>query len=96
MFDGVDTYSYDFTTDAGKAYGVNAQIEVAPGIFGMIPGDSFPDGFINETDKDPTWTSQAGKPGYLRSDLNLDGQAENTDKNDHWRSNIGKGICVPN
>ena len=95
FFNGVDTYSYNFTSGPNLAYGTNAQIEIVFGIYGMIPGDSYPDGQINSLDKSNKWVMQAGKTGYLESDFNLDGQVNNVDKNNFYLPSLGKGLFVP-
>jgi hypothetical protein len=94
-FDGIDTYSYDFTSGPSQAYGTNAQIEIVPGIYGMIPGDAEPDGQINLLDKTSQWMIQTGTAGYLESDFNLNGQVDNVDKNDFYLPSLGKGSFVP-
>ena len=94
-FDGVMTYSYDFISSSGAAYGTNAQIQLAPGFYGIIPGDALPDGQIDQFDKNNVWNFQAGSSGYLEADFNLKGQVDNVDKNDHWAPNTGKGIQIP-
>jgi len=94
-FDGTDTWSYNFTSAAGQAYGgTNAQIEIAPGYFGMIPGDIYPDGQINQLDKSNEWDIQVGNSRYLSGDLNLNSQINNQDKNDYWRIFVGKNTFV--
>ena len=94
-FDGIDTYSYNFSSGPSQAYGSNAQIEIVPGIYGMIPGDALPDGQINSLDKTNKWMMQAGKTGYLESDFNLNGQVNNVDKNNFCLPSLGKGSFVP-
>jgi hypothetical protein len=89
------TYFYDFTTEADKAYGgINAQKEIAEGVFGMIGGDINTDGYVNESDG-TSWIPEAGLPGYKKSDANLDGQSDNKDKNDIWFFNLGSDCQVP-
>ena len=96
IYDGVDTYSYDFTSGSNQAYGgMNAQMEVSSGRYGMIPGDSYPDGQINNLDKTNSWELQAGRSGYFGFDFNLDGQVDNVDKNEWWIPFEGKVIQVP-
>jgi len=95
-FNGIDTWSYDFTTTSGQAYGgTNALTEIAPGYFGMLPGDALPDGQIDQLDKNNAWDLQAGKSGYFPGDFNLNTQVNNSDKNDHWIPNMGKGTSIP-
>ena len=93
-FDGVSKYSYDFIGSSVAAYGTNSQIQIAPGYYGMIPGDAAPDGQVDALDY-ALWRSYAGTTGYLGEDLNLNGQVDNVDKNDHWLPNNGKGMQIP-
>jgi len=89
------TYSYDFTTGAGQAYGTNAQKDLGGGVFGMYAGDFNADGTINSDDKTIVWGPGAGTSGYIMTDSNLDGQADNQDKNDAWLNNQGKSSQLP-
>ena len=91
--DGV--YSYDFTTDGGKAFGADTQKELGNGMFGMIAGDANADGIINDLDKSGSWILESGLSGYLSSDLDMDGESDNVDKNELWQSNEGAGSLVP-
>jgi len=89
-------YSYDFTTDAEKAYGgANAQKQLAPGKWGMFSGDGDANRLIDLIDKTGTWSPNAGKTGYLNADFNLDGQVDNRDKNEFWLPNLEKSSQVP-
>ncbi len=91
-----ETYYYDFRGRADKALGdLEAQKQLAPGIWGMISGDSNADGIVSDSDKSTLWNNEAGMPGYLPSDFNLDGQSDNADKDDHWLPNLGKSSQVP-
>ncbi len=87
-------YSYDFTTGAEQAYGMNAQKEIGTNIWGMISGDSNADNLIDVSDK-TSWEPEAGKGGYLNTDFNLNGNTDNRDKNDFWLPNNGEGSQVP-
>ncbi|MBN1338908.1 MAG: hypothetical protein JXA03_06270 [Bacteroidales bacterium] len=90
------TYSWDFTTGAGQAYGSNnAHNEIAPGIWGMTGADGNADQQINNGDKNDVWIQQAGTGGYKAGDFNLDAQVNNGDKNDVWVPNTGLGGQVP-
>ena len=90
-------YTYDFSTGSGQAFGgVNAQKELAPGVWGMFSGDGDRNGSVGTSDKNSVWTTNAGNTGYNYSDYNLDSQTNNIDKNDYWVPNIGKGTQVPN
>ena len=89
------TFSYDFTPEKNQAYGsINGHKQLAPGIWGMIGGDSNADGNINTSDK-TFWENQAGLKGYKSGDFNLNGQVNNIDKNDIWLINSGKECQVP-
>ena len=87
---------YDFSASAGQAYGGTlAQIDLGNEVYGMIGGDGFIDGQINNADKNDVWVPQAGSTGYLMGDFNLDTQVNNSDKNDIWDPNGGMGSQVP-
>ncbi|NOX45702.1 MAG: hypothetical protein GXO89_01840, partial [Chlorobi bacterium] len=95
-YDGLFTRSYDFTTAAGQAYGsTNAQTEIAPGYFGMMPGDANGDGQVDLLDKNNVWDIIVGGTGYLSSDFNLDSQVNNQDKNGAWFYFNGKVVLIP-
>ena len=89
-------YSYDFSISEGQAYGgALGHKEIATGIWwGMIGSDGYPDGQINNADKNDVWAIEAGTSGYLSGDFNMDTQVANSDKNDIWMPNSGKGSQV--
>jgi hypothetical protein len=89
------TYSYDFTTPAGKAFGVNSQNQLTTNIWGMISGDSNGSGLVGTDDLNPFWNTNAGKSGFSTLDLNLDTQLNNVDKDSYWWPNMGRGTNVP-
>jgi len=90
------TYSWDYTTGAGQAYGgSNAHKEIAGGIWGMISGDGNADGQVNNGDKNDVWKPQSGTSGYKAGDFTMNGQVDNVDKNDYWKPNSGKSSQVP-
>ena len=89
-------YQYDFTSGIGKAYGgVNSQKQLAPGVWGMIGGDGYLDGVINNVDKTLTWKPDSGEKGYNPGDFNLNGNINNQDKNLIWITNFGKVSYIP-
>ncbi|MCD4745338.1 MAG: PKD domain-containing protein, partial [Bacteroidales bacterium] len=89
-------YSYDFTVGSGQAYGgILAHKEIASGVWGMVGGDSNPDGQINNSDKIDVWIPQSGNSGYLEADFNMSGTVDNQDKNDVWLPNSGSGSQIP-
>jgi hypothetical protein len=89
-------YSYDFTTGAGKAYGgINAHIEIVPGIWGMTGGDCNADGLVNAGDISDSWYSAAGLSGYIISDPDMDTQVNNKDKNNLVIKNLNFASQVP-
>jgi len=88
-------YSYDFTTGAEKAFGINAQKNIGSGFYGMYSGDLDANSIINDTDKTVTWKNQAGKSEYLMGDANMDKQVNNIDKNNYWLPNTGNSCQVP-
>lgn len=92
--DGV--YNYDFTLDESQTFGGLAAIkELVLGTWGMIGGDNDGNGIINASDKSNYWLFNAGKNGYLPSDLNLDGEVQNQDKIEVWLDNIGANTLIP-
>ncbi len=89
-------YSYDFTSGVNQVHGgISGHKELTPGKWGMIAGDADASGSVDMGDKSLLWNNQAGKKGYLKSDLNMDGQAGNKDKDDFWLPNLGKGSQLP-
>jgi hypothetical protein len=89
------TYSYNFFSSSGQAYGgTSAQVQLYPGIWGILSGDANGNGNISLPDK-TSWMNDAGISGYLPGDFNLDGQVNNPDKNDLWWPNNGSGSYIP-
>ncbi|MEZ5082092.1 MAG: hypothetical protein R2750_01360 [Bacteroidales bacterium] len=88
-------YSYDFTTSSEQAYGIDAQKELAPGVWGLIAADGNADGFINNLDISTIWAPKAGDAGYNSGDFDLNAEVDNKDKDDIWAPNEGKGSQVP-
>jgi hypothetical protein len=86
---------YDFTNSSSKAYGQNAMIEIATGIFGMYAGDGNGDGIIYDSDRNEIWSYQNGNLGYLDGDFNLDSGVTIKDINEYWNLNQGKITQVP-
>ncbi len=89
------TYPWDFTTEAGQAYGTAAQISLGGSIYGLYAGDADASGIIDFSDKSAVWEVQAGYSGYHMGDVNLDGQVYNQDKNNIWFKNINIESQVP-
>lgn len=87
-------YSYDFTVGAGQAYGTDAQIEIASGVWGMNTGDGNGDGTINLSDK-TVWNNDGAKSGYRAADYDMNGRVNNQDKNDIWYVKQGIQCQVP-
>lgn len=87
-------YTYDFTTTADQAFGINAQKNLGSGKYGMYGGDANANGVVNTIDK-AIWSSQVGTQGYKSTDFNRNGQTENQDKNDIWVQNIGENSQLP-
>ncbi len=91
-----NVYQYDFSTGSEQAYGgSNSQIELSPGVWGMIGGDGNLDGVIDNVDKTFTWTNNTGEEGYYSGDFNLNGNVNNQDKNLIWVINFGKTSYIP-
>ncbi|MEZ5198462.1 MAG: cohesin domain-containing protein [Bacteroidales bacterium] len=88
------TYSWDFTTGSGQAYGTNPQVDLG-GLYGMYGGDGDANGTIETADKSSVWGTQAGMNGYHSGDFDMNGQVMNHDKNDVWYLNVNKQTQVP-
>ena len=89
-------YEYDFTTGASKVYGGSAGYKIlGNGAWGMAGGNTDAIAIINENDINDEWGNEAGKTGYLQSDLNFDLQSDNKDKNEVLVPNLGKESQVP-
>jgi photosystem II stability/assembly factor-like uncharacterized protein len=88
-------YSYDFTTSAEKAHGIDAQKNIGDGFYGIYAGDLNASRTIDGNDKTGTWKVQAGKSGYLAGDADMDAQVSNDDKNTLWLPNLGNSCQVP-
>ncbi|MCB0806324.1 MAG: carboxypeptidase regulatory-like domain-containing protein [Bacteroidales bacterium] len=89
------TWNWDFTTGSDQAFGIQPQNELAPGLWGLVAGDTDGNGQISGSDKTVSWDSEAGLNGYLPGDLNFDGEVNNRDKNEDWFPNLGRGSGVP-
>ena len=90
-----DNTLYDFTNSLSKAYGQNAMIEIATGVFGMYAGDGDGDGIIYDNDRNEIWSAQNGSMDYLNGDFNLDSGVTIKDINEYWNFNQGKTTQVP-
>lgn len=86
---------YDFTNSVNKAYGQNAMMQIASGVYAMYAGDGNGDGIIDDKDRDDLWNSQNGNMGYLNGDFNLDSGVTVKDINDFWNLNHDKKTQVP-
>jgi hypothetical protein len=71
------TSSYDFSTDAGKAYGTTALKQVGS-VFVTWGGDVNQDGVIDYRDRNLTWNNR-GLNGYISTDCNGDGTCDSAD-----------------
>ncbi len=93
--DVTHVYTYDFTTPADQAYGMDAQKDLlSSGIYGMYGGNANPDGTIDLGDK-IFWNHEVGASGYKRADMDLNGQVNNADKNWVLYPNWGKVSTIP-
>jgi glucose/arabinose dehydrogenase len=90
-----NTYSYNFTNGPDQIYGdALGHKEIAPGIYGMIAGDSDANGLTDVADK-TTWMTNAGLSGYSSGDFEMDAETNNADKNDYLIPNQSKSSQVP-
>ncbi len=88
-------YSHNFSSDSNAAYGSNnAHKLLAPGIWGLMSGDGYCDGEINNSDKNDVWKVNYGNSGYYSADFNMDGMVDMNDKTTFWKSNAGKCSCI--
>ncbi|MCD4663970.1 MAG: hypothetical protein K8R68_01790, partial [Bacteroidales bacterium] len=90
------TYSWNFTTGSGQAYGTNAQKSLGGSIYGMYAGDGDANGTVETVDKSTVWSPQVGLKGYYSGDFDMNGQVMNQDKNDMWYGNLNEQTQVPN
>ena len=89
-------YTYDFTNTSGQIYGdLSGHTVIAPGIWGMIAGDSDGNGWIDDADKSDKWNNEAGSSGYHSSDFNFDAEVSNSDKNEYLVPNELKNSQIP-
>ncbi|MFZ4707966.1 MAG: hypothetical protein ACOYMF_18335, partial [Bacteroidales bacterium] len=88
-----NTYSFDFTSGLGQAYGSGAGYkELETGVFGMVAGDSDADGDIALNDY-TIWAVDFGNnPVYFSSDNDLDGDIA---LNDYTKWAVNFGIANP-
>ncbi len=88
--------NYDFSSGEFQVLGgSDGHKELAPGVWGMIAGDSNGDGNINDMDKQNYWDLNVGRRGYFPSDFSMDSQIDNKDKNEFWDPNYGFITWVP-
>ena len=96
LIGGSGTYSYDFSTGMGQAFGNSAGYKyIGNSVWGMVSGDGNCDGEITLQDEAPAWEVQAGEAGYNLNDHNMDGQVDNQDKDDFILPNVDKVCQVP-
>lgn len=84
---------HDFSTDRSKAFGDSAQIELGPGVFGMIAGDADASGDVSAPDRTATWNHR-NKVGYLPQDCDLTGDVSAPDRTITW-NNRNQSSRVP-
>ncbi|MCB0805475.1 MAG: hypothetical protein KDC05_06715 [Bacteroidales bacterium] len=88
-------WSYNFTAPVtGGSGGAYGQVELKPGVFGMVAGDGDCDGEITSMDI-AGWKTEAGTHGMNNYDQNMDGEVNNLDKDDFMIPNMGSGCQVP-
>jgi len=89
--------NYNFTIGESKALGGSSgHKEIAPGVWGLVAGDSNADGVINALDKQNSLDPSSGSSGYSTADLSFDSQIDNRDKNEFWYLNYLFLSQVPN
>lgn len=86
--------TYDFTTSANPAGGINKQTSIGPGLWAMFAGDAAQEGDINGNDK-IIWNIDNGIfRNYLPSDFDMNGDVNGGDKI-LWSINNGEFTGVP-
>lgn len=96
VLNNTSAVTYDFTTgDGSQFYGDStAAVEVAPGVWAMIAGDTDGSGVIDAADRSSTWNDR-NQSGYLNSDVNMSGVTDAADRSTTW-NNRNKSTAVPN
>ncbi|MBN1672443.1 MAG: right-handed parallel beta-helix repeat-containing protein [Kiritimatiellae bacterium] len=85
---------HDFRAGPSQYYGgTNGCVELEPGVWGLIAGDSDGDGAVRPVDQ-TILDSQAALAGYHRGDLNLDGMVSDDDTNVR-AANAGRASATP-
>lgn len=85
---------YDYTNSLDKAYGTNAMVLLAPGVYGLFAGDGDTNGGINVLDYG-TVANNLFLPGYRLGDINMDGTINVLDYSP-IAANIFRSSQVPN
>jgi len=83
---------YDFTTGSGQFYGTDGAIELEPGVWGMIAGDTDASGTVDANDRGITWNDR-NKSGYETGDCDLSGTVDANDRGITW-NNRNKSTAV--
>ncbi len=81
---GVSTI-FDFTLASTVTYGNDAQIELSPGVWGLIAGDANRDLLISAPDRSVIWNFR-NQSGYLLPDVTLDGLINAADRSKAWNN----------
>ncbi len=87
--------TFDFSTDAGQAYGTNAQRNLGDGAFGLWSGDANANGMVSAFDFLTAWLPQNGTAGYRSADFNLDASVTAFDFLQEWFVANGQASQVP-
>lgn len=83
-----NSFSYDFTTAASKAYG-NNQREVSPGVWAVYTGDLYRDDYIDAFDYPLYLYDNIGfATGYYQTDMNGDGYTDSFDYPIFYRNQL--------
>ncbi len=87
--------SYDFTSSAGQAFGINAMRNQG-GVFALWPGDGNSDRSVSAFDFLQVWLLQnGGAPGYLSGDFDLNANVTAFDFLQAWLPSNGSSSQVP-
>ncbi len=76
---------YDFTQQDSYVSGGVGSVEISPGLWAMIQGDTDADGLIDASDRSLAWNNR-NQTGYLREDSDLNGYCDAADRSMVWNN----------